>query len=74
MSNAKASRSNLTDRIAEYIPQGHRYDIYEDIGCYPATYNTWVAIVCVTGWPIAIGCVSAVYCSTPKPLPSSKHI
>ncbi|KAL1730156.1 pheromone A receptor-domain-containing protein [Schizophyllum commune] len=48
--------------ILQYIPQGHRYDIYEDIGCYPATYNTWVAIVCVTGWPIAIGCVSAVYC------------
>ncbi|TRM58313.1 pheromone A receptor-domain-containing protein [Schizophyllum amplum] len=49
--------------ILQYIPQGHRFDIYEDIGCYPTTYNTWVAIVCVTGWPIAIGCVSAIYCT-----------
>ncbi|KAG6916884.1 hypothetical protein DXG01_004793 [Tephrocybe rancida] len=45
----------------QYIVQGHRFDIYEDIGCFPATYNTPVAIVLVSLPPVLIGCVSAVY-------------
>ncbi|KAF8877428.1 hypothetical protein BD779DRAFT_1475219 [Infundibulicybe gibba] len=24
----------------EHIPQGHRFNILEDVGCYPFTYNT----------------------------------
>ena len=47
--------------LLDYIPQGHRYNIFEDIGCLPSTYNTWVAYVLVYCVPIAIGCVSAVY-------------
>ncbi len=49
-------------RCLEYIPQGHRFNIYEDIGCYPFTYNTWVAVVLVYIIPIIVGLVSAVYC------------
>lgn len=41
---------------------GHRFDIYEEIGCYPAIYNVWLAYPLVLCWPIAIGLVSAVYC------------
>ncbi|KIY44839.1 pheromone receptor [Fistulina hepatica ATCC 64428] len=47
--------------VMYYIPQGHRFDIYEDVGCYPETYNTWVAFVCVYTWPLVISCISATY-------------
>lgn len=47
--------------FTEYIPQGHRFNIFEDVGCYPFTYNTWVAYLLVSCPPVAIGCVSAVY-------------
>lgn len=48
---------------AEYIVEGHRFDIYEDVGCYPAVYNVWLAYPLSVAWPIAIGLISAVYCS-----------
>ena len=51
----------LTSRI-EYIPQGHRYDIYEDVGCFPWIYNTPMAFVFVYSWPLVICIISAVYC------------
>lgn len=41
--------------------QGHRYNIVEGWGCYATTYNTWVAIVLVSIWPMAITLVSIVY-------------
>lgn len=49
--------------ILQYISQGHRYNIFEDVGCYPFTYNTWVGIVLVNVPPILVGLVSAVYCA-----------
>lgn len=58
----KARETYLT-KCPEYITQGHRFDIYEDIGCYPFTYGTWAAVFIVSLAPIAIGLVSAVYCS-----------
>jgi pheromone a factor receptor len=45
----------------EYIAQGHRFNIFEEIGCYPFTYNTPVAFALVSAPPIAIGVVSATY-------------
>jgi len=48
--------------IAEYVVQGHRFNIFEDIGCYPVTYNTPVSFLLVYCWPVVIGLVSAVYC------------
>ncbi|KAH7882764.1 pheromone A receptor-domain-containing protein [Phlebopus sp. FC_14] len=46
----------------QYIVQGHRFDIYEDVGCYPFIYNTIVAFFLSDSWPIIIGLISAVYC------------
>ncbi|KAJ7822241.1 pheromone B alpha 1 receptor [Mycena leptocephala] len=46
----------------QYIVQGHRYNIFEDIGCLGETYETPVAVVLFHLPPILIGAVSAVYC------------
>ncbi|KAE9390538.1 pheromone receptor [Gymnopus androsaceus JB14] len=51
----------VLEMVLQYIDQGHRFDIFEDIGCYFFTYNTWVAYVLVATWPLAIGCISATY-------------
>jgi len=48
--------------VFQYIVSGHRFDIYEQIGCYPFTYNTALAYPFSISWPIIIGLVSAVYC------------
>ncbi|KAJ7585827.1 pheromone receptor Rcb2 B44 [Mycena floridula] len=47
---------------AQYIVQGHRFNIYEDFGCYPALYNTIPMYFISSIWPIIIGLVSACYC------------
>ncbi|KAI6043286.1 pheromone A receptor-domain-containing protein [Pisolithus marmoratus] len=52
----------VLEMILHYIVQGHRFNIFEEIGCYPATYNTPPAYALVWCWPVAIGVVSAVYC------------
>lgn len=49
--------------LAEFIVQGHRFDIWEDIGCYPTIVNTPAAYPLSFIWPTIIGLVSAVYCS-----------
>ncbi|KAF8963268.1 pheromone A receptor-domain-containing protein [Flammula alnicola] len=46
----------------QFVVQGHRYDIFEDIGCYPTTVNTPPAYPLSFVWPTVIGLVSAVYC------------
>jgi len=46
--------------IFQYFVEGHRFNIYEDIGCYPATYTTpfaYVFVLCC----FVIGVVTAVY-------------
>ncbi|OBZ74475.1 Pheromone B alpha 1 receptor [Grifola frondosa] len=48
--------------VMEYIVSGHRYDIFEEIGCYPFIYNTPVAYPLSVVWPVVIGLISAVYC------------
>jgi len=51
----------------EYIVSGHRFDIYEDFGCAPATWNTHIAYVLVWSWPLILGVVSAIYgCELPS--------
>ncbi|KAJ7759959.1 fungal pheromone STE3G-protein-coupled receptor [Mycena metata] len=45
----------------QYIVQGHRYNIYEQIGCYPALYNSIPMYFISMMWPPLLGCVSAVY-------------
>lgn len=53
----------VAEMILAYTTQGHRYDIYEDIGCFPNIYSTWVAVLVVYLAPIVIGLVSLVYCT-----------
>jgi pheromone a factor receptor len=49
--------------LPEYIVQGHRYNIFEDVGCLGETFEILVAIVLFhLPPPLLVGCVSAVYC------------
>jgi hypothetical protein len=43
------------------VPQGHQYDIYEDLGYIPVSYVTPILLALVHAPPIAIGLVTAVY-------------
>lgn len=52
----------VLEMILQYTVQGHRFNIFEEIGCYPATFNTPAAYVLVFAWPMVIGCFSAYYC------------
>jgi pheromone a factor receptor len=46
-----------------YVVQGHRFDIIEDIGCWPSTYNTAPGVVVLLVPGILISLVSFVYCT-----------
>ncbi|KAH9916389.1 STE3-domain-containing protein [Epithele typhae] len=48
--------------VFAYIVQGHRFNVFENLGCYPAIYNTLPAYFLVYMWPVVIGLVSSVYC------------
>jgi pheromone a factor receptor len=47
--------------VLQYIVQGHRFDIFEDVGCRPFTYNTPPAYPLVFFPPLIIGIISGVY-------------
>ncbi|TDL17045.1 fungal pheromone STE3G-protein-coupled receptor [Rickenella mellea] len=47
--------------VIHYVVGGHRYAILEDIGCYPATYNSWLAYVLAYSWPVIIGFLNGIY-------------
>lgn len=44
-----------------YVVQGHRFDILEDVGCWPSVYNTLPAYFLVFMWPTLLGCVSFIF-------------
>lgn len=46
-----------------YVVEGHRFDIFEDIGCLPVFYNTIPTIFLIYMWPLVLGLISAVYCT-----------
>jgi pheromone a factor receptor len=46
----------------DYIVQGHRFDIVEDVGCWPTIYISVPAIPLVYIWPLIINLVSIPYC------------
>lgn len=48
-------------RSVDYIFQGHRFDIYEDFGCYPAIFNTPPTYFLYLMWPLVLGVVSFGY-------------
>ncbi|KAF8841556.1 STE3-like pheromone receptor [Paxillus ammoniavirescens] len=45
----------------QYVVQGHRFNIFEQIGCYPATMNTLPAYFLIFMWPLLVGLISMVY-------------
>lgn len=51
-----------TKPYVAYIVQGHRFDIFEQVGCYPHVVNMLPAYFLVVMWPIVIGIISAIYC------------
>ncbi|KAJ3886669.1 pheromone receptor [Lentinula edodes] len=56
------SRAQQT-HSSDMIVQGHRFDIIEEYGCSPTTYNTLPAYFLYYMWPVLIGLVSFVYSS-----------
>ena len=48
--------------VEVYFVQGHRFDIFEGIGCVWAVPNTIPVMFLSVGWPIPMGLASAVYC------------
>lgn len=47
--------------VLQYVVQGHRFNIFEDIGCYPFSYNTPLTFVLLDGPPTVISIVSGIY-------------
>jgi len=48
--------------ILEIIVEGHRFDIYEEIGCVPNYYNVTLAYPISFIWPPIILIITMVYC------------
>jgi pheromone a factor receptor len=46
----------------QYIVQGHRFDIFEEVGCYPAIVNTLLTYFIFLMWQPLLGLISAAYC------------
>ncbi|PVG02693.1 STE3-domain-containing protein [Serendipita vermifera] len=51
----------ILDAGGHAIIQGHRYDIYEDVGCFPTIYNVTLAYPLYYIWPSVISIISAIY-------------
>ncbi|KDR68304.1 hypothetical protein GALMADRAFT_215958 [Galerina marginata CBS 339.88] len=51
----------FTWHLKRYIVQGHRFNILENVGCYPAIYNTAPAVALVGLPPVLIGLITARY-------------
>ncbi|KAI0776712.1 pheromone A receptor-domain-containing protein [Trametes elegans] len=53
----------LLQIVFQYIVSGHRFDIFEGIGCSPYTYITPLAYPFALLWPLVISLISACYCA-----------
>ncbi|EIM84333.1 fungal pheromone STE3G-protein-coupled receptor, partial [Stereum hirsutum FP-91666 SS1] len=51
----------LIQQVMYVIVEGHRFNIVEDVGCWPAPYVTPVAIALIFTWPVVIGMISITY-------------
>jgi pheromone a factor receptor len=51
----------LLQMLLELVVSGHRFNIYENYGCQPATWNTHLTYVLVLSWPLVISLISATY-------------
>ena len=48
-------------KATDYVVQGHRFDLFEEVGCWPVTVNTVAAYFLVFMWPAVIGMITMVY-------------
>ncbi|KAI0060065.1 STE3-domain-containing protein [Artomyces pyxidatus] len=53
----------LLQMILQIVVEGHRFDIIEDVGCYPFTFDTPLAYPLVLAWPLVISLTSLGYCA-----------
>lgn len=53
---------SLSDSPKAFIVQGHRFDVFEQVGCFPVIYNTVPAFFLVHMWPTVLGICSAYFC------------
>ena len=53
----------LRGYLIEYVVSGHRFNLLEDFGPFPATVAMYPSIPMVFLWPLLIGIVSLYYCS-----------
>jgi len=51
----------ILELLLHFVVQGHRFDIYEDVGCFPHVYQSWVGYALVYFPPIALCLASAAY-------------
>ncbi|GJJ09331.1 hypothetical protein Clacol_003553 [Clathrus columnatus] len=49
------------DKRRHYCVQGHRFDIYEDFGCYPNTYLSVPALILIYIPPFIVSFISMIY-------------
>lgn len=47
--------------ILYYFVQGHRFNIFEEVGCFPAVYNVTLAYPFIYMWPPMFGAISMVF-------------
>ncbi|KAH8834397.1 STE3-like pheromone receptor [Flagelloscypha sp. PMI_526] len=45
----------------QYVVQGHRFNIFEDVGCYPVTVNRVPSLIIVFGIPLLLSIGSLFY-------------
>ncbi|KAI9456129.1 STE3-domain-containing protein [Lactarius psammicola] len=53
----------LVQMALQLVVEGHRFDIFEEIGCFQSTYNVPLAFVLVHTWPVVISLITAIYCA-----------
>ncbi|TDL17827.1 STE3-domain-containing protein [Rickenella mellea] len=51
----------ISQMIIQYTVSEHRFNIYEGIGCSPATYNIWPAYIATFSWPLLVGLACTVF-------------
>ncbi|KAF8259094.1 pheromone A receptor-domain-containing protein [Lactarius quietus] len=61
----------LVQMPLQLVVEGHRFDILEEIGCYPAVFNVTLAFPLVYTWPFVISVISAIYSELLKEMPGS---
>ena len=53
----------IADLLEDIVVERESFILFEEVGCFPFTWNTALAYPLFLVWPIIIGLVSASYCS-----------